>query len=872
MTYSRNLMAAAAVAACFMGVSSAFGQRDASSQQSPDVLNILPLTAGVLNMMTGDVNALELPINLVVNPGGNFGFDENRWYVVSLNAPITPERRELLEAIGVQLGDYLPAYSYISRLGGVQPADLQRTGFVIWVGEYQNDWKIAPGIGQRPYFTEERQALADAGRVAVDITLFAGVAAELPEGDGPAVAVSQIPGAVIHIIQPLGDSMVITASMPAESVAALASINEVQFVEESPEVTIRSNNNNRWIVQSNTSGVTPVYNAGIRGEGQVVAVIDGRPNPNHCSFVDSQPFGPNHRKILAYNSSTGNDSHGTHVSGTAVGDAGSNANTRGVAYMAKMVFNTIPSFNETAVYSRLQTHHNQGARIHTNSWGNDGTTAYDGMCRGFDRFARDFEESLPVLAVTNTSSLRNPENAKNLLAVAATQGSPNQHNFCSGGAGPTADGRRKPEIMAPGCSTTSSTGGSCSTTNMTGTSMACPAVAGAGALARQYFTDGFYPTGAAVPSNAFTPSGALIKATLLNSAVDMTGMAGYPGNTEGWGRVRLDESLHFTGQTRRLAVFDVRNNNGLSTGQVATHNFAISSSTEKLKVTLVFTDVAGTAGASNPVVNDLDLEVITPGGVTYRGNVFSGGISVTGGVKDAKNNVEQVHLNNPAVGNWTARVIGANVSQQLQGYALVISGAVSVGPAPPPNDNCQNIEFVGEGATPFTTLGATTDGPNEPTHCNFNGYTHIENDVWFAHQALCNGTMTVSLCGADYDAKMVIYTGTCGNPGTPVACANNVCGLAPEVTFDVTQGVFYRVRIGGHQGATGSGTMVITCTPAAPACPADLNNSGSVDVQDLLLLLGAWGPCAGCPADLNNSGSVDVQDLLLLLGAWGPCP
>ncbi|HRP63200.1 MAG TPA: hypothetical protein PK400_07905 [Phycisphaerales bacterium] len=62
----------------------------------------------------------------------------------------------------------------------------------------------------------------------------------------------------------------------------------------------------------------------------------------------------------------------------------------------------------------------------------------------------------------------------------------------------------------------------------------------------------------------------------------------------------------------------------------------------------------------------------------------------------------------------------------------------------------------------------------------------------------------------------------------------------------------------------------IECEEIA-TCAADLNNSGGVDVQDLLILLGAWGPCSGCVEDLNNSGSVDVQDLLILLGAWGPC-
>ena len=58
-------------------------------------------------------------------------------------------------------------------------------------------------------------------------------------------------------------------------------------------------------------------------------------------------------------------------------------------------------------------------------------------------------------------------------------------------------------------------------------------------------------------------------------------------------------------------------------------------------------------------------------------------------------------------------------------------------------------------------------------------------------------------------------------------------------------------------------------------CPWDFDNSGNVDVKDLLFLLGVWGPCppkGDCPADFDNSGNVDVKDLLFLLGAWGPCP
>lgn len=72
----------------------------------------------------------------------------------------------------------------------------------------------------------------------------------------------------------------------------------------------------------------------------------------------------------------------------------------------------------------------------------------------------------------------------------------------------------------------------------------------------------------------------------------------------------------------------------------------------------------------------------------------------------------------------------------------------------------------------------------------------------------------------------------------------------------------------GGQAASGVVRWGCSTTPVL----GDLNDSGTVDVQDLLILLGAWGTCpkkGPCPADLNNSGAVDVQDLLILLANWG---
>ncbi len=54
-------------------------------------------------------------------------------------------------------------------------------------------------------------------------------------------------------------------------------------------------------------------------------------------------------------------------------------------------------------------------------------------------------------------------------------------------------------------------------------------------------------------------------------------------------------------------------------------------------------------------------------------------------------------------------------------------------------------------------------------------------------------------------------------------------------------------------------------------CVEDVTGDGVVDFQDILRILGAWGPCEGCPEDIDNSGGVAFGDLLAVLGAWGPC-
>jgi hypothetical protein len=56
--------------------------------------------------------------------------------------------------------------------------------------------------------------------------------------------------------------------------------------------------------------------------------------------------------------------------------------------------------------------------------------------------------------------------------------------------------------------------------------------------------------------------------------------------------------------------------------------------------------------------------------------------------------------------------------------------------------------------------------------------------------------------------------------------------------------------------------------PESDVEPGDLNGDGLLNVEDLLLMLSAWGPCPGCAEDITGDGVVDVSDLLLLLSYW----
>ena len=83
----------------------------------------------------------------------------------------------------------------------------------------------------------------------------------------------------------------------------------------------------------------------------------------------------------------------------------------------------------------------------------------------------------------------------------------------------------------------------------------------------------------------------------------------------------------------------------------------------------------------------------------------------------------------------------------------------------------------------------------------------------------------------------------------------------------------YHASIVLHDLATDQADQgVVARSEVSSACAGDLDQSGAIDISDLLSLISQWGACSdACAGDLDQNGVVDLDDLLACLSAFGPC-
>lgn len=180
------------------------------------------------------------------------------------------------------------------------------------------------------------------------------------------------------------------------------------------------------------------------------------------------------------------------------------------------------------------------------------------------------------------------------------------------------------------------------------------------------------------------------------------------------------------------------------------------------------------------------------------------------------------------------------------------------------------------GACCVPATGACVNGQS-PGNCDLGGGiwqgqgTSCASTVCFPEGACCmpDGSCAGPLSPEDCDLAGGMFQGDgidCGSANCPQpvgACclSNGNC---------LTQNEANCAGFGGQWQGMGT-SCPNDCEDPKPECPGDLDGNNTVNVFDLLELLGSWGPCQGCAADLDGNDVVNVFDLLQLLGAWGSC-
>jgi MYXO-CTERM domain-containing protein len=766
--------------------------------QARDDYNDLLLNAGTIDTQSKHGQSLR---------GMKLHASGKRFHIVQFAGPIQPEWVKDLEATGVKLVSYIPNNAYIVYGDVAALKSLQKhvsaTKAIQWNADYLDDYKLNPSIQTvaTPTYTvqlikdeeangptlELIRARQSRNGVIQEALGYVNVVAYLTVKDLYEIAsrpdvFSITPRPTIHKLDERQD-IILSGQLTGNAPTAPGYLNwlagkgftQAQFTASGFGVDVSDSGMDNGTQTPNHFGL---YMGGnVTGTSRVVYNrLEGTPNAS-STIQGCDGHGNLNTHIVAGYS---------NLTGAPFTDATGFTHGLGVAPFVKVGSSVVfdPGTFTDPDYEDLQSRaYRDGMRISTNSWGAN-SNLYDADAQRYDALVRDAQpaasavpnvgnqEMVIVFAAGNAGSAANtvgtPGTAKNIITVGASEnvrafgaadlcsvadtGADNANDIIAfSSRGPTSDGRKKPDIVAPGTHVSGGVAqvdaqranppanpngsalscfdasGVCGGpginfypagqqwyTASSGTSHSTPAVAGGTALVRQYFINqGMTP-----------PSAAMTKAYLMNSAHYMTGVGANDtlySNTQGMGL--MDLGMAFDGIPRLL---DDQNPANLltATGQTRTFSGVVADSTKPFRVTLGWTDAPGSTTGS-AWKNNLDLTV-TVGTSTYKGNFFTGASSVTGGTADASNNVESVFLPAGLGGAYTVTVTGANINSDGvpgnasaldQDFALIAYNSCASAAAVPTGvsaaasgNNRIDVSWTTNGATSYNIYRSTTAG------------------------------------------------------------------------------------------------------------------------------------------------------------------
>ena len=617
--------------------------------------------------------------------------------LVQFRAPTRDAWLASLRRAGASLVQPVAPFSYIVLADASSLAAIRRQAFVRWAGGFDPAFRFG-------------DLDASAGTVNV-VLVGSDLDSALARLDAISTEVRVTGPQPFMDVEGLG----VQVDVDAAGLQALSRLPEAYSITPQRDPQMRDELSDQIVatIPGPDGTPTPGYNGvlsrhGVTGEGVVVAHVDSGVDMSHQD-LDGREHGCidyHHGGAGCADGGVDQLGHGTHTAGIVAGNADFGGKDSagylyglGVAPGARLFVQNYTGATAPAdpsgpgQYQELNRHSvSGGAVISANSWGPSGTPqGYDADTREFDSGPRDADLTTPsdhqpivsVFSIMNGSggsqTQGSPDEGKNLLRVGSTRnlrsaGAETDHLGAESAHGPALDGRRLPDVVAPGnnvistkssnavppfCATPIADSDGAIYSSCTGTSMASPHVSGGAALFFEHYRQRFHTD----------PSPALVKAAFVNGAVDLAGgrdadgapLGHIPDNKQGWGRFNLENVLGGAAKAYldQTVVLDQTGANYRAQIQPVDPRLPV-------KVTLAWTDALGHGmGGTTPAwVNDLDLRV-TAGGSTFLGNSFgdpSTGWSVQGGAADFRNNLENVYLQSAPSTPVSVEVRAANIA------------------------------------------------------------------------------------------------------------------------------------------------------------------------------------------------------------------
>lgn len=493
-----------------------------------------------------------------------------------------------------------------------------------------------------------------------------------------------------------------------EKLKEIAKLNWVQNIELIDAPVESDNLPGRTSHKANVlSSTIPGIGYDLTGRGVKIGIWDGNleKHIDHTGRVTTREY-------------ESPSSHGEHVSGTIGGAGILDPRAKGMAPEVQIFgwnFNT--QSNGLPVHAeRDLAAANDGVEITSNSYGINlttgyNTTRYSASDRGDDDVTVKYPFLLNVYSNGNAQTAypggfyTSTKASKNALHVAAND--PNDVISSYSSFGPTVDGRLVPQIAAVGSSVYSLDYNN-SYQVMSGTSMATPGTSGTLVLLYERFKNIF----------GTKPLASLMKALVSNTAKDV-GNAG-PDYKYGFGNLNalraikvLDQNMFYTASVTNGAVYE--------------KNIIVPAGLTSLKVMLAYSDIGATPGATNVLVNDLDITIVKDGittlpwilDATVPNAIAKRGI-------DNLNNIEQITFDKPAAGTYKIIVTGTRVPLSSQDFSVVYDyvvpelvltypiGGEKFNPDTTEyirwdyegDDKTFNIEYSNDGGSTYTTIAA----------------------------------------------------------------------------------------------------------------------------------------------------------------------